>query len=172
MFKKLLLLIGAISLCLSVGITNALPAATSNQKDITLLYVLHAEKGQIVKTQDNQFQLKLYDVSDDITYFSDRPNRIVGDVTIKQFTNRWIVGDNSFKVNNPNAALVGVLDMVQSGSRKSKDRFIVLSNPSYDADKDTLSFTIKSINKDKLSVEKFKNISLFIDPSLCGSWCH
>jgi hypothetical protein len=170
MIKKLLILIGAISLSLGISVSNASSTATSKQNEVKLLYVLHATKGQIAKTKNNQYQLTLKGLKN-IAFFSDRPDRVTGNTTISQFINRWAVGDNSFKANNPNAAFVGVLDAAKSKSR-NKDHFVILSSPLYNADKNTLYFTIKSIDKNALSANKFKNISLFIDPSICGAWCH
>ncbi|MEN8809624.1 MAG: hypothetical protein ABF291_19260 [Desulfobacterales bacterium] len=49
--------------------------------------------------------LTLKEVVNDTLYFSDRPDRIVGRVTTKEFVDTWAQGHDSFKSDPPNAVL-------------------------------------------------------------------
>ncbi|NRG16090.1 hypothetical protein HPQ64_00120 [Rhizobiales bacterium] len=50
-------------------------------------------------------KLTLQVASPNTLYFSDRPERIVGRVTTKDFVDHWASGDDSFKQDPPNAVL-------------------------------------------------------------------
>ncbi len=51
-------------------------------------------------------KLVLNGAAPDTLYFSDRPDRIVGHLSNEEFIKRWTEGDDSFKADPPNAALV------------------------------------------------------------------
>jgi len=45
-------------------------------------------------------------MDDKVLYFSDRPVRKAGFITMTQFMGDWAKGNNSFQANPPNAAIV------------------------------------------------------------------
>jgi hypothetical protein len=49
--------------------------------------------------------LRLNDVSPATLFFSDRPDRVTGHEPTEDFVADWDIGDDSFKVNPPNATL-------------------------------------------------------------------
>jgi hypothetical protein len=71
--------------------------------------------------------LTLQDVSPVTTFFSDRPERIVGHVRNDLFLKQWTEGKNSFKTDPPNAAL-----SVFNDKARPTGAVIVLSNPRLD----------------------------------------
>lgn len=87
------------------------------------------------------------------SYFSDRPNRIVGHMHSKTFVGQWAEGEDSFESNPPNAVL-SVLD--ENGVN---DATVVLSNPQIDGDR--LSYQVKVL--DGKPPMGFETASLFID---------
>jgi hypothetical protein len=71
--------------------------------------------------------LTLQDVSPVTTFFSDRPERIVGHVRNDLFLKQWADGKNSFKADPPNAAL-----SVFNEKARPTSAVVVLSNPRLD----------------------------------------
>ena len=108
----------AVSLSL-VGLTYSLPmtlmAATDEhapatvtthaKQKVSFLFVLRANNGVIAKT-DGGYTLTLKGMDDKVLYFSDRPVRKAGFITMTQFMSDWAAGKNSFQTNPPNAAIV------------------------------------------------------------------
>ncbi|NGX27433.1 MAG: hypothetical protein K940chlam6_01369 [Chlamydiae bacterium] len=106
-----------------------------------VLYVLNAKSG----TYENE-KLKLEDVHS-VIYFSDRPNRLAGHMSLKQFAKQW----REEKEDPPNGAL-SILE-------NSDDSVVELSDP--DVENTTITFDIKLI-KGKIP-QKFESSALFID---------
>jgi hypothetical protein len=69
--------------------------------------------------------LTLTGVSPSTLYFSDRPERVVGHMTTRQFVDEWSSGDNSFASDPPNA----VLSFVGTGEDIPDDCVVVLRDP-------------------------------------------
>ena len=111
--------------------------------------------------------LMLLGVAPSTLYFSDRPERVVGHLTLEQFVDDWGLGPNSFESNPPNAVLTfagpdGALDDV------------VLEIQSPHLDEGTLGYSIDVL--DGMLPAAAGACSLFIDPigrplspvSVCG----
>jgi hypothetical protein len=109
------------------------------------LYVLNATSGSHKKEC-----LKLEGIPSAI-YFSDRPNRIAGHISLEKFADQW--KKEEYKKDPPNGSLA-ILE------EKSEEQIIIeLSSPKV---KDSsITFKIKSI-KGKIP-EEFKSCALFID---------
>ena len=71
----------------------------SSKENPEFLYVLSATSGSFEGDT-----LTLRDVPL-VIYFSDRPNRIAGHMSLKKFVKLWGKGKNSFKKDPPNATL-------------------------------------------------------------------
>jgi hypothetical protein len=71
--------------------------------------------------------LTLHDLAHSTLMFSDRPERIVGHLTMKQFVEGWGHGENSFLENPPNA----VLSFLPAGAEDvaPEDVVVTLTNP-------------------------------------------
>ncbi|MFT5729550.1 MAG: hypothetical protein ACI8PB_003721 [Desulforhopalus sp.] len=109
-----------------------------NSHDVTL------EKGK----------LTLKKVSPTTIFFTDRPERIAGHMTTKDFVDEWSEGGNSFKADPPNAALSVF------GKDEIVDIEVTLMNPQYEGD--DLVYDIAIIEEDLKAVSG--QSSLFIDP--------
>src|SRR5215475_556686 len=68
--------------------------------------------------------LTLRDVSPVTAFFSDRPNRVVGQIRNDLFLKQWSDGKNSFKSDSPNAFLT-----VFNDKTRPAGAVVVLSNP-------------------------------------------
>jgi hypothetical protein len=72
--------------------------------------------------------MTLYDVSPQTMFFTDRPNRVVGQVLTDRFVTRWTQdkSPNGFATNPPNAAVT----VFQPDGPKTA--IVALTNPRYD----------------------------------------
>ncbi len=90
----------------------------NGKKTVDFLFVQNAES---VTLKDGV--LTLEGVSPDTLYFSDRPNRLAGRITVADFVKQWSKASDSFQSNPPNAVLT-VLE-----NPTPKDIVVVLENP-------------------------------------------
>ena len=88
-------------------------------------------------------------------YFSDRPQRVVGDMFTADFVHLWAVGGNSFETDPPNA----VLAFLEPDADAPDDAVVVLKKPNLDGACD-LSY------RSRCSREPFRRMR---DRSRCSS---
>src|SRR5512143_797807 len=69
--------------------------------------------------------ITFHDLSPATLFFSDRPQRVVGHMTAKQFVEEWSVGENSFADDPPNA----VISFLEAGDVTPEDAIVVLKDP-------------------------------------------
>jgi hypothetical protein len=67
----------------------------------------------------------LHEVSPVTLYFADRPERVAGHLTTRQFVEEWDKGANSFAVDPPNA----VISFLDEGDEAPEDVVVVLRDP-------------------------------------------
>ena len=85
--------------------------------------------------------------------FSDRPDRIAGHMTTEDFAKNWNMGKDSFRIDNPNAALAIF------GEKEPNDVVVELSNPVLENGNLTYDIKVLEGTLPKTSGE----CSLFID---------
>jgi hypothetical protein len=91
-----------LSVCLIlmlVATTSCTKHVINGSKKPKFLYVLSAKSGVL----DGK-TLTLKDVPL-VIYFSDRPDRVAGHMSLKKFVKMWGEGPDSFKIDPPNASL-------------------------------------------------------------------
>ena len=133
---------------------------------------LQAEQSMFVQsassiTSDGA-SLALLGTSPSTLYFSDRPQRVVGQMATSDFVELWGVGENSFEADPPNA----VLSFLQPGGSVPDDVVVVIKEPRL-AD-GTLVYLIDVL--EGTMPREAGPVSLFIDPigrppspvSVCG----
>jgi hypothetical protein len=98
-------------------------------------------------------QLRMVGVSPSTLYFSDRPDRIVGRLSTKNYVDYWGNGENSFKSDPPNAVL-SILD-----TPEPQDIVVVLRKPRLEGE--DLVYSVEVL--DGNSVAAGGASSLFID---------
>lgn len=126
---------------------------SSNTKKIDLLFVLPAEKASISQGENSEtLTLKIPDKK--VIYFSDRPNRVSGNMSLEKFVQQWSKGKDSFKDDPPNA------ELVHFGSKKGVT--LELTSIKLSKSGDTIEFGI--IGEDNLTYDK--GAFLFIDAAL------
>lgn len=89
-------------------------------------------------------------------YFSDRPERVVGHLSAKQFIAEWGEGENSFAEDPPNA----VIAFLDTDDETPEDAIVVLKDPGLEGD--TLSYTVQILEGSLPA--KAESCSVFIDP--------
>ena len=136
MNKKLTLILVAIG-ALLVLYPAAKLATAQPKAQPSLLFVQMAQKIDYKKTDATNGVMTLYDVPSQTMFFTDRPNRTVGNVPTSAFVNKWTAdkGPNGFATNPPNAAVT----VFQSDGAKTA--IVELRNPRLDGNK--LSYDVK-----------------------------
>jgi hypothetical protein len=120
-------------------------------KELEALFVQSARR---VTGADGAFTL--HDLAPSTLMFSDRPERIVGHLTAKQFVESWGHGENSFLVDPPNA----VLSFLAADSEIPEDVVLTLANPRLEGESLTYSATVLEGDLPDATGP----CSLFIDP--------
>ena len=125
------------------------------QKSAKMLYVISSQAAKVEK-KNNAVYLELKKPA--ITYFSDRPVREAGAVSLNGFQGLWTKGENSFAKNSPNAYVVGL-----NTSVNPKDSQVVeLSNLS--VHNDVLIFKMEQLNyPHTIEVGDLGRVTVFVD---------
>src|SRR5262245_38243238 len=136
------------------GRVQAQPASRAAQPStkVELLFVQNATSGSFDGTT-----LTLRGVGPTL-FFSDRPERIAGQVGTSDFVGHWTKGADNFAASPPNATLSVF------GAKEIGSSVVVLTNPKLD--RNTLSYTVKVLEGKPPA--SFNEASLFID--ILGRW--
>jgi hypothetical protein len=101
-------------------------------------------------------RVTLHEVAPATLYFSDRPQRVVGHLTAKQFVDEWDKGENSFATDPPNA----VISFLADSDETPEDAIVVLKDPGLEGDK--VSYTVVLLEGNL--PQSAESCTLFIDP--------
>jgi hypothetical protein len=136
MNKKVALIPVAIAVLLALYPLAKL-ATAQPRAQASLLFVQMAQKIDYKKSDAQSGVMTLYDVPPQTMFFTDRPNRVVGNVPTSAFVNKWTTdrGPGGFASNPPNAAVT----VFQSDGAKTA--IVELRNPRLDGNK--LSYDVK-----------------------------
>jgi hypothetical protein len=97
-----------------------------------------------------------HDLSPATLFFSDRPQRVVGHMTARQFVEEWSVGENSFAQDPPNA----VISFLESGDVTPEDAIVVLKDPRLEGS--SLTYSVDLLEGSLPT--SAESVSVFIDP--------
>ncbi len=204
--KSNLIILMVISIFIAIGICGVTPifgkdtkvtanvspsTQINNDSDTTnFLFIQSALSGSLAPTTNNnagnstsnqKYILTLNNVSSSTMAFSDRPQRIVSPFDTQTFVNDWNIGQDSFKSDPPNAALV------LNNDNKVKIIVFELFNPQYNKEKKTIEYNVmkldipsskkiilsdigtKSNTNSSGIVSDFRSATLFIDAG-CSPW--
>ena len=148
------------------GIVTFLCAANlsfaSNANKAGDLFVLHAPKAFVSQINTNQYQITL--TNPKAAYFTDRPARKTSLMPVVQFVDLWKGNrKNSFKNDNPNASIIGSIDLVNK-TQMDHNYFVSISNPTYNSKTRTLNLVTEPIKGSmKLKTGNYSYMVLFID---------
>jgi hypothetical protein len=155
MLRSLFLLPGAAlaTLCL---VAQQPSEATAKKAAESLLFVHGAER---VAYDAEAKALTLEGLSPVVTFFSDRPQRVVGHMTLAGFVQMWGEGADSFDADPPNVA-VSIF-----GGEGTSDAILTLSQPRLDGDR--MTYHAELLDGDM--PESGGITSLFFDGLLMGT---
>jgi hypothetical protein len=114
---------------------------------------LFVQSATAVSSRDDT--ITLHGLSSATLYFSDRPKREVGHIATERFVDLWDEGENSFKVDPPNA----VLSFLELDDSPPEDAVVMLSEPSFEGE----SITYKVNVLEGSIPAQARHCSLFID---------
>ena len=151
-----------------VANANKTRPAKANQN---YLMVQSAQTADIKQNQNsNTYTVTLENVSPYVSYFSERPDRKAGTMHIDEFLKLWThQGKDSFSANPPNADLHATQIM---SSSEAINFPIELTNPVYNHESKTLSYTATPLKGSKLipDLAKVQHVLLFIDQVCLSCW--
>src|SRR5262249_28272945 len=128
--------------------------------DKQLIEELQAEQSMFVQTAQGVTSdgktLTLEGVTPSTLYFSDRPQRIVGQMSTTDFVELWAEGENNFEEDPPNA----VLAFLEPGDEVPEDAVIVIQKPRLQDGQ--LSYSIQTL--EGTPPAQAGPVTLFIDP--------
>jgi hypothetical protein len=124
------------------------------QKQLEEIEALFAQVAREMTSDGDR--VTLHGMSPATLYFSDRPQRVVGHLTTRQFVDEWGEGENSFAEDPPNA----VISFVEAGDETPEDAIVILKDPVLQSD--TLTYTVELLEGSLPA--KGELCSVFIDP--------
>jgi hypothetical protein len=150
------------------------PAAAQAATPSTL-YVVNAKSGSLIPRGDSttDFTLTLAGVDAQATWFTDRPNRQAGALTLAELSSQW--KRLGFTSDPPNAAI-----QLTSGDPKADTLIVELGKPHYDRARRVVTLRAKRLGgtvhtigghermADKSIPRRFGSVSLFIDDGTPG----
>jgi hypothetical protein len=145
--RRSLLATGALAAC---GAISGLAHAQSSEKIADFLFVQSAAR---LEYQGRTNRITLIGINPSTLFFSDRPDRIAGQMKTSRFVPFWSEGTNSFKSDPPNADI----SIVEGG--KLQQVIVVLSDPVLT--NNDLSYTVKVLQGEL--PERGNDVSVFID---------
>lgn len=146
--------------------TKEVTETNKHQGNPELLFIQTAEEAVITADPrtENQYILTMRNVKPHIAYFTDKPHRLAGKVSIEKFLARWNEeGDKSFKNSNPHASFVSSKSGTNTHTSKAGD-LVSLSRPKYNPRTQTLTYIIKPhTHQTEIKEGRHQNPVLFID---------
>lgn len=173
-FKALFSVIGFLLMLFATNTVladqTALPSPTNKQ--VAVLFTQTASSATLDPHQSKQrwYTLTLHDVDPDVLWFSERPNRLSGNLNINDFIKYWNQKtQQSFTKSHPNANLIAIND--ENGVKTKVSGVFVLTNPVYDAQNKTLTYNIYSIRGTFNKKASLEHVALFVDGAQSCEWC-
>lgn len=163
--------------CNNINTNTPDTSKQTDSSDPSYLFVQTASSGSFkpIAGETNLYTLTLNGVSPVVTYFSDRPYRIAGEIDNEELVNAWS-GDqkNDFAHDPPNAALT-----ITDAESNSDVIVIELIEPIYNKENSSFQYKVRVVNNSQNSPElkmfdlrndnvknipeNFNHASLFID---------
>jgi hypothetical protein len=145
--RRALLATGALA---ASGSFSGLASAQSSEKIADFLFVQSADRFEY---QSRTSRITLVGINPSTLFFSDRPDRVAGQMKTSRFVPFWSEGTNSFKSDPPNADI----SIVEGG--KLQQVIVVLNDPVLT--NNDLSYTVKILQGEL--PERGNDVSVFID---------
>jgi hypothetical protein len=153
------------------GATAATPTPTPIDTTQYLLVQHSASATLTHQAGEKTFTITLQDVSPYIAYFSDRPNRKAGTMSMEAFLKFWENNAEKGFKNDPPNAYFNAMEVGTPNSKEVKNFSVELTNPQYDPKTNTLSYTAQPLAG--MEIPNFNSlnfITLFIDDVCLSCW--
>jgi hypothetical protein len=124
------------------------------QKELEEIEAMFVQTARRMTRDDGS--VTFHDLSPATLFFSDRPQRVVGHMTAKQFVDEWSVGENSFADDPPNA----VISFLGEGDATPEDAIVILKNPRLEGT--SLTYSVDLL--EGTLPASAESCSVFIDP--------
>lgn len=141
-----------------LGIALLLATSLAMATNDNYLFFQTASHGTLVKNKDNSYTLTLENSPKYIDYFTDRPERKAGMISLKQFIALWKNKNikNNFSEVPPNAAIA-----MKPISGHSQNFVAVVSEPAYT--NSTISYKLTIISKQPIHPGNIAHLNMFFD---------
>jgi hypothetical protein len=151
-----------------------LKSSAPSKTPADVLYIQTANNASLTQLNKSKqsYQLTLSGVNPMVTYFSDRPERLVGQIGNAVYLQTWNQGGKqSFDKDAPNAVVSGVANV--NGKSKNVNVVMELSNPVVNMKKHTITYDAESLSstetKLNLNHANLHYTTVFIDGGFCAA---
>lgn len=162
------IIIGFLTLTAYADIPAVQPAQSSNSNalsDLSLIFMQNASSATIqpIKNRPGYYYLILNNTGPYITYFTSRPHRFRGLVPVSEFIQAWGIGENNFKLNNPNGAIIAG-EISGEDNTGNPPLLVTLSEPTYSANQNVMAYVVTPLFTQSLFLTVFtmSNVTLVI----------
>lgn len=130
---------------------------------LELIYIQQAKVAELSQNPNrlDTYLLKVSGSDKTLVYFSDKPDRVAGTLSLSQFVKGW-QNNSSLQEDQPNAVISYVSFEPAIDAGVGAD-ILQLSNPEYDAGTDTVTFTAKPLHEYEVTTGKFENLVIVYD---------
>lgn len=134
-----------------------------SEKVNELIYIQQAKVAELSQDPNSlgKYLLKISGSDKTLVYFSDKPNREAGTLTLSQFVKAW-QNNGMLKENPPNVVISYVNFKPSSESGVGAD-VLTLSNPQYDFSSDSVTFNATPLHEFDIMTGKFENVVMVFD---------
>lgn len=147
--------------CYADSVSANASGTTKTTVPKSYLFVMHANNAAIT---EHNGAYKLSMPNPHIVFFTDRPFRQSGKITVAKFLKDWNVdGGNSFKKNPPNAYIAGLEIVSPKSTNRDVNNVVTMTNPVLA--NHILSFDINSVSHKKITPVGLSSILAFVDSS-------
>lgn len=175
--RKLSLILASVILSSQLASAQSLDQyfhvqASQKAPQSSVLYIQTAKLASLKQTnaKAGTYQLTLTGVNPMVTYFSDRPTRVEGQIGNAVYLQTWNQGGkNSFDKDAPNAVVSGVAKL--GLENKSVNIVMELSQPVIDTKHQTITYQAKALSSSEsslvLDAARLNFATVFIDGGVC-----
>lgn len=136
---------------------------TLSKRENELIYIQQAKVAELTNNPEKigAYLLKIGGSDKTLVYFSDKPERDAGTLSLSQFVKTW-QNTPQLKENPPNAVISFVKFKATSDKGVGAD-ILQLSNPVYDFSTDTVTFEASPLHEFEVTTGRFENVVMVFD---------
>lgn len=161
---KQLKIILSVSFVVIASVAFAVEKPAKAPKSIKFLQLVLTANSGLVTKENNAYRLVLAGVNANVSYFTNRPRRVVGSMPTGYFLKRWIKPPpHDFVATPPNAAITYFAPAQET-------IIVTLMKPTYDIKKQQLQFTIQPLPGVAIKEGKIDKPVIFLaEVTICGT---